>query len=97
MFLNVRFLLAAQAVETLHRETIADTVIPEDDHAKLVETLVAAMPSTTPKAMREKLLGTLGYSNELSLRQRLKALIKIASDGFSPAPFGYDSALLARS
>ena len=81
MFINVRFLLAAQAVETFHRDACPGTIMPMVEHGALISTMLGAMPGTTPNAMREKLKGTLGYSNEPSLRQRLRALIVAARDG----------------
>jgi hypothetical protein len=81
MFLSVRFLLAAQAVETFHREACPSTIVPADKHAAIVKSLTAAIPPDTLKAMRDKLMGTLEWTNEPSLRQRLRALINFARDG----------------
>jgi ApeA N-terminal domain 1 len=81
MFSNVRFLLAAQAVETFHRETCPLPIMPAKEHGKLVEALLGAIPENTPNTMRDKLKGTLNYSNEFNLRQRLRALIASARDG----------------
>lgn len=81
MFINVRFLLAAQAVETFHRETCPGTIMPAEDHTAIVKALTAAIPQDTPKAMRDKLKRTLEWTNEPSLRRRLSALIAFARDG----------------
>lgn len=83
MFLNVRFLLAAQAVETFHREAYPGAILPAEEHAELVNALMGAIPPKTPKEMRDKLKGTLEWTNEPSLRHRLRALIALARDGRS--------------
>ena len=81
MFMNVRFLLAAQAVETFHREAYPSTIVPTDEHAAIVKALTNAIPPDTAKPMRDKLKGTLEWTNEPSLRYRLRALIALARDG----------------
>lgn len=91
MFINVRFLLAAQAVETFHREACPGTIVPADKHAAIVESLSAAIPADTPNKMRDKLIGTLEWTNEPSLRQRLRKLIDLARDGRGGAMPAYDN------
>ncbi len=81
MFINVRFLLAAQAVETFHREAYPSTIVPKVEHDEIVKALTAAVPPGTMKEMREKLASLLQYANEPSLRQRLGSLIALARDG----------------
>jgi hypothetical protein len=81
IFINVRFLLAAQAIETFHREALPGMIVPDEEHDEIVSALTNAIPSTTIKSMREKLISSLKYSNEPSLRQRLRSLIDIARDG----------------
>lgn len=81
MFISVRFVLAAQAVETFHREACPGTIVAADEHTAIVKALTAAIPPDTPKAMRDKLKGTLDWTNEPSLRHRLRALIDLARDG----------------
>jgi len=90
MFINVRFLLAAQAVETFHREACPGMIVPEDEHAEIVKTLKAAIPPTTNKQMCDKLKSSLEYSNEPSLRQRLRSLIDLARDERLNAMPAYD-------
>ena len=81
MFMNVRFLLAAQAIETFHREACPGAIVSDDEHAEIVRALTAAIPPTTIKAMRDKLKSSLTYANEPSLRHRLRSLIALARDG----------------
>lgn len=88
MFINVRFLLAAQAIETFHREACPGTIVDENDYVLIVAALTAAIPPATNKRMLEKLKSTLQYANEPSLRQRLRSLISLARnerDGVMPA------------
>lgn len=94
MFINVRFLLAAQAVETFHREACPSTIVPAEDHAAIVKALTAAIPPDTPKAMRDKLKGTLEWINEPSLRRRLNALIAFARDGRSDVMPAYGKSFI---
>lgn len=94
MFLNVRFLLAAQAVETFHREAYPGTIMSSQEHSTLVEALMDAIPAGTSRDMRDKLKGTLEWSNEPSLRQRLKALFALARDGRSGVMPAYGKRLI---
>ncbi|MFM5914282.1 MAG: HEPN domain-containing protein [Chakrabartia godavariana] len=90
MFINVRFLLATQAVETFHREAHPSTIVPDNEHAEIVKALTAAIPQGTSKLMRDKLKGSLEFSNEPSLRQRLRSLVDSARDGRIGAMPAYD-------
>ena len=46
--------------------------------------------------MRDKLEGLLAYSNEPSLRQRLKALLKEVRERLGEVPAGFDKAFVER-
>ena len=81
MFINVRFLLAAQASATFHREACPGTIVPNDEHGEIIKALTAAVPPGTINEMREKLKSSLQYANEPSLRQRLCSLIAMAREG----------------
>lgn len=94
MFINVRFLLAAQAVETFHREAYPGTIVTDDEHAEIVKALKEAIPLGTGKDMREKLKSSLLYSNEPSLRQRLRSLIGTARSGRTGVMPAYDKAFI---
>ena len=95
MFLNVRFLLAAQAVETFHREAFPGTIVSNKEHKAIVDVLTAAIPEGTGKEMREKLKSLLNFSNEPSLRYRLRSLIVLAKDGRSHVMPAYDKAFIS--
>lgn len=95
MFINVRFLLAAQAVETFHREACPGTmIVPAEEHAAIVKSLTDAIPPETVKEMRDKLKGTLEWTNEPSLRQRLRMLIALARDGRAGAMPAYGKSFI---
>ena len=96
MFINIRFSLAIQALEVFHRRSAPGTVIPGDEHVALQRALIAAIPVGTSAAMREKLKGTLSFSNEPSLRQRLRALLGEVEARMGEAPSGYDKAFVQR-
>ena len=68
MFLEQRFLNLAQALEAYHRRTTTTLDLPEDEHRKRMESILGAVP----EEHREWLEGKLRYSNEPSLRKRIK-------------------------
>ncbi|APG86365.1 hypothetical protein SAMCCGM7_pA0026 (plasmid) [Sinorhizobium americanum CCGM7] len=80
-YLDGKFLSLAQAVETLHRRTSAETVMPFDVFEGVVENIL----NTCPETHREWLASRLTYANEISLSQRLKRLLEDCSDHFGSA------------
>lgn len=96
MFINGRFSFAIQALEVFHRLSYPTTIIAPSDHASLQNALMAAIPEGTPTAMRDKLKGLLAFSNEPSLRQRLKALLKEVRSRLGEVPAGFDKAFVER-
>jgi ApeA N-terminal domain 1 len=91
MFPSVRFLLATQAIETFHREACPEAIIPASEYEAIVTALIAAIPSTAERKIRDKLILSLKYANEPSLRQRLRSLIIIARDERDAALPSYDN------
>jgi hypothetical protein len=89
MFTNIRLLLAIQALEVFHRRTTTEGVMGDAEFAGYYDTLVGAIPNPGDKRMKEKLLGTCRYLNELSLGQRLRAIVSdlAASFGHTPPAF----------
>lgn len=94
MFVNVRFLLAIQALEAFHRSTDPQLLIDPARHAELCETLQAAIPRGTPREMRDKLKSTLKFTNEPSLRQRLRAILAGIAERFDEAPAGFSKGFI---
>ena len=79
-YLDDRFLSLVQGVEAYHRRAIRTTELPEGEHEqRLGEILDAA-----PEAHREWLRGKLAYSNEPSLRRRLKEIMRRDPDVMEP-------------
>ena len=70
--LDVRFLHLTQAAETLHRRSCQDTVMPENEFKDVCSSIL----EVCPQARKEWMKGRLKYANELSLRQRIKAMVK---------------------
>jgi Apea-like HEPN/ApeA N-terminal domain 1 len=68
MFLEQRFLSLVQALEAYHRRTTGALDLPEDEHEKRMEAILAAVP----EEHSEWLEGKLRYSNEPNLRKRIK-------------------------
>jgi hypothetical protein len=86
MFTNIRLLLAIQALEVFHRRTVAAGIMSDEDFASFYDQLVGAVPDPRNKRMKEKLLGTCRYLNELSLGQRLRAIVADLTTSFGHTP-----------
>ncbi|HRB17430.1 MAG TPA: hypothetical protein PK224_16665 [Nitrospira sp.] len=71
-YIDGRFLSLAQGIETLHRRNSKETSMPEEEFNKLIETTLKSCPSDKREWMGKR----LKYANELSLRQRIKQMIK---------------------
>lgn len=72
LYLDNRFLMLAQALESLHRHSSSETAFSTEDYS----TLCAVFKKVVPDAFKEWLHTRLEYGNEPSLRQRLKFLFK---------------------
>jgi hypothetical protein len=71
-YLTNQFLNLVQAIESYHRRTVGNNELPEEDHRiRIAEILI-----TTPANHKEWLKEELKWSNELSLRKRLKSMLK---------------------
>ena len=71
-YLEDEFLQRARGIETIHRRSSTDTVMPKEEFEELVAHLVASSPNDR----REWLKGELKYANGLSLRRRLRLMIE---------------------
>ena len=71
-FIDGKFLALAQAMESYHRRTSDETVMPEEDYKQLCNVLVANCPKPNRKWLSEK----LKYGNEISLSKRIKSIIE---------------------
>lgn len=69
-YLDFNFLALVQAVEAYHRRATDESDQPQDVHEARVKSILEA----SPPAHRDWLEQKLAYSNELSLRRRLKLL-----------------------
>lgn len=72
LYLEHQFLSLVQALETLHRRTISNQLDPEEVHQRRLERIFGALTSEDKNWLKPK----LQYSNEPSLRQRLKELLE---------------------
>lgn len=70
-YLDTRFLLLAQAIETLHRRNSPGTFMPDGQFQELIQTIMKACPREHEKWLTEK----VRYANELSLRKRLQQML----------------------
>jgi DNA repair exonuclease SbcCD ATPase subunit len=70
-YLEHRFLSAAQALETYHRRTMKNNQIDSKEHKKRVKKILKA----APPEFKDWLEQILEYSNEPSLRRRLREII----------------------
>lgn len=89
MFVNVRFLLAIQALEVFHRRTTPGTLIPKAEFKKLRQRLVDAIPTDIDPGMAEKLKGAYNFANEPSLMQRLDAILENVNADFGEEVHGF--------
>ncbi|MGE5565887.1 MAG: HEPN domain-containing protein [Parcubacteria group bacterium] len=96
LYVESAFLLVVQALEVFHRLTDPTSIMDEDKYDEVRASLLAAIPKGTSSDMREKLTSTLLYSNEPSLRQRLKRTITQLNAVYGPAPFGFDQATIGK-
>lgn len=96
MFTNVRFILAIQALEVFHRRTSTAGVMPEREFDAFHEKLVQAIPDPGHANMKQKLGSTCKYLNELSLGQRLRAIVDKLTDDFGLKPPAFNKAYLRK-
>ena len=71
-YLEDEFLQRARGIETLHRRSSTDTVMPKEEFEELVAHLVSSSPNDRGKWLKTELT----YANELSLRRRLRLMIE---------------------
>ena len=71
-FMETKILRLTQALETLHRRSSDETEMEEGEFTLLKESIL----QSCPQDRREWLNARLQYANELSLRNRLRALIE---------------------
>lgn len=86
MYTNIRFILAVQALEVFHRRTSTQTVMDEADFEKFHDELIEAIPDSATPEMRERLTRSYQFTNEMSLSQRLKAIVRHITDEFGTRP-----------
>jgi ApeA N-terminal domain 1/Apea-like HEPN len=80
LYVQNRFHNVISAAESFHRLRFSNEVIPKEEFIQLLQELIGAVPETH----REWLSQQLQYSNEPSLRRRLKELIKHVREAFEP-------------
>jgi hypothetical protein len=71
IYLEHRFLSLIQAIEAYHRLTMDNFELPENQHKKRIEEILKTVPYEYRSWLEEK----LKYSNEKTLRKRLKDLL----------------------
>ena len=80
MYLEHQFLSTVQALEGYHRLRFGGFELPADRHAQRLEAILGAIPEQYHDWLQKELT----FSNELNLAGRLRALIAIAGDVFTP-------------
>jgi len=71
-YLRQKFLSLIQGLEAYHRRALGTLDLPEEEHQERLEDILDAVPDDH----RSWLEGKLGYSNEPSLRKRLKEIFQ---------------------
>lgn len=79
-YLDDRFLSLVQGVEAYHRRALGTTELPEEEHERRLEEIVSAVPHTH----KRWLCGKLAYSNEPSLRKRLREIMRREPEVMKP-------------
>lgn len=74
MYRESHFLSLAQAVESFHRRKYRGKYLSDEDYKKIPGVLVNAIPSAVKKDFKNSMENKLKYSNEFSLRKRLKEI-----------------------
>ena len=74
MFTEQRFLTYSQAIEAYHRRSFEEKIVSGEVFSEIYEILVSALPEDIDATLKQRIKGSLQYTNELSLRSRLKAL-----------------------
>ena len=77
-YLEWKFLSLAQGIETLHRRSSQYTEMPDEEFIKLKRSILEGIPENK----KDWLEARLKYANELSLRKRIKQMIKPFKDLF---------------
>lgn len=80
MYLHHQFLNVVQAAESYHRRRRGNEALPEEEHKSRIDSILA----TTEERYREWLAEKLKWSNEPSLRHRIKELIDVTDEVVSP-------------
>lgn len=75
-YLDGKFLALAQGLETYHRRTSDEKLMPQSEFESLMSELV----ESCPESRREWLEGRLMYGNEISLRKRLCKIVEPFKD-----------------
>ncbi len=81
-YLNIQFLLLAQAVEVYHRDSSTEKLIPYNVYRKLKEQIVDSLPDEHRSMISEK----LARGNDLTLYHRLDRLTALFENFFGDAP-----------
>ncbi len=81
LYLDSRFLFAAQALELFHRKEWPDGVLPEEEHKARVASIVDDVEDET---LRPWLKEKLNFSNEPTLKQRLRQMLDFVGDEILP-------------
>ena len=72
IYLDQKLLLLIQAVESYHRRTSNATEVTEDEHKKRLNEIMSNVPEHHKIWLQNK----LQFSNEISLRKRLKSILE---------------------
>lgn len=76
VYLEHEFLNFIMALEAYHRRKSRNEEVPQEEHRKRIERILEASPAEYKKWLEEK----LKYSNEPSLRKRLKEIFDSLAD-----------------
>ena len=81
MHLEGGFLFLVHGIESLHRRSSSETLMPAEEFSSLLDSILQSTPGTWRCWARER----LRYANELSLRSRIRQMITPFNDLFGTA------------
>ncbi|SFV09373.1 HEPN domain-containing protein [Alicyclobacillus macrosporangiidus] len=80
IYIDFMFLSLMQAIETYHRRTHAGRFLSNEMFSDVLNTIMSAIPKGLPDDYVKNLHDKLKYSNEFSLRRRIKELLRELGD-----------------
>jgi hypothetical protein len=83
LYLNIQFLLLAQALEVYHRRRYKGTYLDSQEYKTVRKILIDAIPNFLSKDHKQSLQSRISFGNEYTLLTRLKLILNEVLDPYS--------------